>query len=107
MNRTKKSLKQKLAVALSVVNALNVCASIAMPYVNVARNVRAGDGVLHTCHSCANDQRNKHVYEDFGACPHHRGTEREFECTRCIAPDFVKKVIGRLRKDRKKGETSV
>ncbi|MBR1885222.1 MAG: AIDA repeat-containing protein, partial [Schwartzia sp.] len=44
MNRTKKSLKQKLAMALSVVNALNVCAPIALPYVNVARNVRAEGG---------------------------------------------------------------
>ncbi len=37
----KKNLKQKLAVALSVVNALNMVAPIALPYVNVARNVRA------------------------------------------------------------------
>ena len=54
---------------------------------------------FHTCHSCGNDQRNEHKYEDFGACPRHRGTEREFECTRCIAPDFVKKTINRLRAD--------
>ena len=37
----KKSLKQKLIIALSVVNALNMAAPIALPYVNVARNVRA------------------------------------------------------------------
>ncbi|MBQ9377649.1 MAG: autotransporter strand-loop-strand O-heptosyltransferase [Schwartzia sp.] len=54
---------------------------------------------FHTCHSCGNDQRNEHVYDDFGACPHHRGTDREFECTRCIAPDFVKETIDRLVKD--------
>ncbi len=54
---------------------------------------------FHTCHSCANDQRNEHVYEDFGACPKHRGTDREFECTRCISPDFVKKIIDRLLED--------
>ncbi len=54
---------------------------------------------FHTCHSCGNDQRNEHRYEDFGACPHHRGTDREFECTRCISPDSVKKTIDRLRKD--------
>ena len=51
---------------------------------------------FHTCHSCANDQRNEHHYDDFGACPHHRGTDREFECTRCISPDFVKATIQRL-----------
>ena len=54
---------------------------------------------FHTCHSCANDQRHEHKYEDFGACPHHRGTDREFECTRCISPEFVKKTIDRLRAD--------
>lgn len=56
---------------------------------------------FHTCHSCANDQRNEHNYDDFGACPHHRGTDREFECTRCISPDFVKETIRRLREDLK------
>ena len=44
MSRSKKSLKQKLAVALSVVNALNVCAPIALPYVNVARDMSTGGG---------------------------------------------------------------
>ena len=43
-NSRRKSMKQKLAVALSVVNALNVCAPVALPYVNVARNVRADGG---------------------------------------------------------------
>ena len=41
---SKKSLKQKLTIALSVVNALNMAAPIALPYVNVARNVRAEGG---------------------------------------------------------------
>ena len=54
---------------------------------------------FHTCHSCANDQRNEHNYDDFGACPHHRGTDREFECTRCIAPEAVKNTVDRLRED--------
>ena len=44
MKRTKKSLKQKLTIALSVVNALNMAAPIALPYVNVAKNVRAEGG---------------------------------------------------------------
>ena len=39
-----KSLKQKLTIALSLVNALNMAAPIALPYVNVARNVRADGG---------------------------------------------------------------
>ncbi len=54
---------------------------------------------FHTCHSCGNDQRNEHNYDDFGACPHHRGTEREYECTRCISPEYVQSVIDQLRKD--------
>ncbi len=40
----KSSLKQKLAVTLSVVNALNVCAPMALPYVNVTRNLSATGG---------------------------------------------------------------
>ncbi|ORU00296.1 glycosyltransferase [Anaerovibrio sp. JC8] len=54
---------------------------------------------FHTCNGCANDQRNEHNYEDFGACPHHRGTDREFECTRCITPEYVQDVIEAVRKD--------
>ncbi|MBP5200390.1 MAG: hypothetical protein J6Z82_07050, partial [Schwartzia sp.] len=38
------SLKQKMAVAMSLVNTLNVCAPIALPYVNVTKNVRADGG---------------------------------------------------------------
>ena len=40
----KSSLKQKIALSLSLVNAINVCAPIALPYVNVAKNVRADGG---------------------------------------------------------------
>ena len=54
---------------------------------------------FHTCHSCANDQRYEHKYDDFGSCPRHRGTDREFECTRCISPEFVRDVIDRLRRE--------
>lgn len=54
---------------------------------------------FHTCNGCGNDQRYEHNYDDFGACPHHRGTDREFECTRCITPEYVQDVIEELRKD--------
>ena len=40
----KSSMKQKLAAALSIVNALNVCAPMALPYVNVTRNYSATGG---------------------------------------------------------------
>ena len=52
---------------------------------------------FHTCHSCANDQRYEHKYDDFGACPCHHGTDREFECTRCITPEYVRDMIDRVR----------
>ena len=52
---------------------------------------------FHTCHSCANDQRYEHKYDDFAACPCHRGTDREFECTRCITPEYVRDMIDRVR----------
>lgn len=45
---SKKSLKQKLTIALSVVSTPNVCAPIAPPCVNVARNVRADGGISVT-----------------------------------------------------------
>ena len=51
---------------------------------------------FHSCHGCGNDARNEHTYDDFGACPHHRGTDREFECTRFITADYVKRVIDRV-----------
>lgn len=51
---------------------------------------------FHSCHGCCNDMRNEHKYDDFGACPHHRGTPQEFECTRYIVPEFVKKMIDRV-----------
>ena len=54
---------------------------------------------FHTCHSCANDQRYEHKYDDFGSCPRHRGTDREFECTRCISPEYVRDVIDRVRRE--------
>ena len=40
----KRNLKQKLAVAMSVVNALNVAAPIALPYVNVTRTMSTRGG---------------------------------------------------------------
>jgi len=52
---------------------------------------------FHTCHSCANDQRYEHKYDDFAACPCHRGTDQEFECTRCITPEYVRDMIDRVR----------
>lgn len=48
---------------------------------------------FHTCHGCGNDMRHEHKYDDFGACPHHRGTDREFECTRFITAEYVERIV--------------
>lgn len=47
----------------------------------------------HTCNSCWNDP--KHIFDhfDFMWCPRHKGTDRQFECTRLITVDHVKSVI--------------
>ena len=47
MKRTSKkswNLQKKLAVAMSLVNALNTTAPVALPYVNVARDMKAPGG---------------------------------------------------------------
>ena len=38
-------------------------------------------------------------YDNFGWCPKHAGTDREFECTRFIAPEHVNHMIDRVIKD--------
>jgi autotransporter strand-loop-strand O-heptosyltransferase len=54
---------------------------------------------FHVCNSCCNDTRVEHKYGDFGSCPHHKGTDQEFECTRFISPEFVEATIDRVIKD--------
>lgn len=50
----------------------------------------------HTCNSCWNDPRQIFDHFDFMWCPRHKGTERQFECTRLIAVDYVKSVIEKI-----------
>ena len=54
---------------------------------------------FHVCNSCGNDMRYEHSYDNFGWCPKHAGTDREFECTRFIAPEHVNHMIDRVIKD--------
>lgn len=49
-------------------------------------------------HRC-NDQRNEQKLGDFGSCPHHRGTDKEFECSRHITVEFMRDMIDRLIRD--------
>jgi len=47
----------------------------------------------HTCNSCWNDQHLSFDHNDFFWCPRHKGTPRQFECTRLITVEHVKSVI--------------
>jgi autotransporter strand-loop-strand O-heptosyltransferase len=47
----------------------------------------------HACNSCWNDPRVRFDHKDFFWCPRHKGTPRQFECTRLITAAHVKKVI--------------
>lgn len=43
----------------------------------------------HGCHGCWNDMRCDFDHFDYMWCPRHKGTERQFECTRLITPEQV------------------
>ena len=47
----------------------------------------------HTCNSCWNDPQQVFDQGDFMRCPRHNGTPRQFECTRAISPEQVKRVL--------------
>lgn len=47
----------------------------------------------HACNSCWNDPAIRFDHKDFFWCPRHKGTPRQFECTRLITVDHVKSVI--------------
>ncbi|WP_158906719.1 autotransporter strand-loop-strand O-heptosyltransferase [Burkholderia sp. L27(2015)] len=55
----------------------------------------------HVCNSCWNDTRIEFVHDDFMWCPRHKGTERQFECSRFITPGQVKAAIQQLLADRR------
>jgi autotransporter strand-loop-strand O-heptosyltransferase len=50
----------------------------------------------HTCNSCWNDPRHTFDHFDFFWCPRHKGTDRQFECSRLITIDHVKRVIEKV-----------
>lgn len=55
----------------------------------------------HVCNGCWNDTRITFDHSDGEWCPRHKNTERQFECTRNITPEYVNKVIDRLMADYK------
>lgn len=50
----------------------------------------------HTCNSCWNDPKQIFDHFDFMWCPRHKGTNRQFECTRLITVDHVKSLIRKI-----------
>jgi len=50
----------------------------------------------HTCNSCWNDVRHRFDHRNFLYCPRHADTPRQFECTRLITADHVKRFLRRL-----------
>jgi len=50
----------------------------------------------HVCNSCWNDRELTFDQGDFMRCPRHKGTPRQFECSRLITADQVKAAIGRI-----------
>lgn len=54
---------------------------------------------FHVCNGCWTDSSEEFKHADFGWCPRHAGTDREFECTRFISSGQVCQNIMRLMKD--------
>ncbi len=50
----------------------------------------------HTCNSCWNDPHHRFDHKDFLWCPRHKGTPRQFECTRLITVDHVKQAVRKV-----------
>ncbi|EFC1147591.1 autotransporter strand-loop-strand O-heptosyltransferase [Salmonella enterica] len=50
----------------------------------------------HGCNGCWDDQSVIFEHDDFLWCPHHKGTERQFECTRLITGKQVCRMIDEL-----------
>jgi autotransporter strand-loop-strand O-heptosyltransferase len=50
----------------------------------------------HACNSCWNDVRVRFDHNDFFWCPRYNGTPQQFECTRLITAEAVKKTIQKI-----------
>ena len=48
---------------------------------------------VHTCNGCWNDVRHQFDHFDFFWCPRHKGTPRQFECTRLITAQQVTETL--------------
>jgi autotransporter strand-loop-strand O-heptosyltransferase len=61
----------------------------------------------HTCNSCWNDPAHRFDHHDFLWCPRHKGTPRQFECTRLITAEQVRQTIARIPGFGRKGGAPV
>ena len=61
----------------------------------------------HTCNSCWNDPKLRFDHKDFLWCPRHKGTPRQFECTRLITAEHVKAIIRRVPQFAKRQELNL
>lgn len=50
----------------------------------------------HACNGCWNDASHRFDHKDFFWCPRHKDTPRQFECTRLITPEQVKRTLRRI-----------
>lgn len=55
----------------------------------------------HVCNSCWHDIRTPFDHSEYTFCPRHKGTPRQFECTKAISANYVIATIERLCKDYK------
>ena len=59
----------------------------------------------HVCHGCWNDTRYEFDHSDYMWCPRHKGTNRAYECTKCISAkqvlDTIDTIPGILKHDGK------
>lgn len=53
----------------------------------------------HVCHGCWDATDVQFDHKDYFWCPRHKGTERQYECTRAITGKQVIGAIERLRAD--------
>lgn len=56
----------------------------------------------HGCNGCWDDTSVSFDHQDFLWCPRHKGSERQYECTRLITGQQVNRVVDNLRHDLEK-----
>lgn len=50
----------------------------------------------YACHGCWHDPKNRFDKAEFDWCPEHRGTPRQYECSKLITPELVLRAVNRI-----------